>query len=305
MLGLLFPTISRYEESAPAMSTPPPNNYVDLRKTISERYSELSKRLQQIAQFALDYPTAIALETIATIAKNADVQPSALIRFAKAFGYGGFSDMQKVFQANVARQSASYKERIQHDHDGGSQSEPESPFELLEQYCAANIVAIQHLKDGIAPKSLDKAIKLLRSAQSIYVMGQRRSFPVATYLSYALSRVDCRVHLLDGSGGLLLDQANAMSEKDVLIVTTFHTYSPDTANVASIANNRKIPYICITDSALSPVASKAEVCFAIHDAEVHSFRSLAASMCVAQTLATGVVFGDSYKSAKRKSPKSG
>ena len=285
------------------MSKTPPNNFPELHKSISEHHDELSKRLQQIARFALDYPTAIALETVASIAESANVQPSALIRFAKAFGYSGFSDMQKVFQANVARQSASYKERIRQDNDTGIESEPTSHFELLEQYCAANIVAVQHLKEGVDAKDLDKAIELLHSAHSIFVVGQRRSFPVATYLSYALSHVDCRVHLLDGSGGLLLEQANAMSSEDVLIVTTFHRYAPETTQVADIAASKKVPYIAITDSGVSPVAQNADVCFAIHDAEVHTFRSLSASLCVAQTLATGIVFKDRYKRTYKKSRK--
>ena len=60
----------------------------------------------------MDNPSIIALETIANIASAAKVQPSAMIRFAQALGYTGFSEMQRVFQSYVAEQSASYKERI-------------------------------------------------------------------------------------------------------------------------------------------------------------------------------------------------
>ena len=89
-----------------------PAEYEDLKQEISDRYESLSRRLREIARFALDNPSIMALETIANIARTAKVQPSSLIRFAQALGYSGFSQMQRIFQAYVAEQSASYKERI-------------------------------------------------------------------------------------------------------------------------------------------------------------------------------------------------
>ena len=271
------------------------DDYLKLHNTISERHHELSKRLRQIASFALDHPTEMALGTVVGISHSAGVQPSALIRFAKAFGYSGFSEMQRVFRSNVAKQSASYKERIQHDLDATNQFEPKSTFELMNQFCAVNIASLEHLSDGIEPDDLSKATNILRSASSIYVIGQRRSYPIATYLTYAFSHVDCRVHLLDGSGGLLMEQASAMTSNDALIVISFHPYSADTVAVASVALNKAVPIISITDSILSPAAKNADVCFAIHDAELFSFRSLSASLCVAQTLATSLAFTDNFK----------
>ncbi|MEQ8204664.1 MAG: hypothetical protein RIA65_00695, partial [Woeseia sp.] len=71
-------------------------SFETLRDAISAEHASLSSRLHQIATFALEHPTDMALETIAVISKRANVQPSALIRFAKKFGYSGFSEMQKT-----------------------------------------------------------------------------------------------------------------------------------------------------------------------------------------------------------------
>ncbi|MDA3921295.1 MAG: hypothetical protein PF501_11560 [Salinisphaera sp.] len=48
----------------------------------------------------------------------------------------------------------------------------------------------------------------------------------------------------------------------------------------------------ITDSLLSPVAAHATVCLEVHDAELHNFRSLTASMFLAQERRFGLI-GDS------------
>lgn len=270
-----------------------PHDYESLRGTISFRHDSLSSRLRQIAIFAMDHPTDMAIETIAVISKRAGVQPSALIRFAKTFGYSGFSEMQKIFQSRVVERSASYKERVR----AVELSEPiedlpeqDIAYSLLKQYSNANIVSLEELCEGAIPEDLKTATRLLEEADSIFIMAQRRSFPVAIYLGYALNHVDCRAHLLDGVGGMLFENAQAMREKDALIAISFPPYSTDTAKVVSIASKKNTPVIVITDSAMSPISSAARVCLEVHDAEVHSFRSLTASMCVAQTLATSLAF---------------
>ena len=67
--------------------------YDDLARAITESYSQLPNRLQGIARFALGNPDAMALSTVAEIALEAAVPPSAVIRFANALGYPGFTDL--------------------------------------------------------------------------------------------------------------------------------------------------------------------------------------------------------------------
>lgn len=268
----------------------PPQDYETLHEEIASRRETLSKRLQEIAKFALDHPTDMALKTIAIIAQSAEVQPSALIRFAKAFGYSGFSEMQRAFQSRVVERSASYKERVRTLQTEDLEGKPGLTRQLLTQYCAANIVSLEELRDNAAEDDLEAATDLLANADNIYIVAQRRSFPVAAYLGYAFNHADCRAHLLDNIGGMLNEQAQPMSDKDVLIAISFSPYAPETGKVVDIASKKNVPIIAITDSEFSPIAPAAQVCLKVHDAEVHSFRSLTASMCLALTLVTTLAF---------------
>ena len=121
-------------------------------------------------------------------------------------------------------------------------------------------------------------------------MAQRRSFPVANYLTYMLSHVDCRAHILDGQGGMLHEQTQLMTAKDLLITVSFYPYAEETINVVKQAREKQVTCIGISDSDLSPVCSNADMHFRIHDAEVHQFRSLSATMVLAQVLATSLAF---------------
>jgi len=273
-------------------------DYESLRSEITSRRDSLSKRLRQIAIFALDHPTDMALETIAVISKRAEVQPSALIRFAKTFGYIGFSEMQKAFQSRVVERSASYKERVRavdRNTVNDNTAKQNMSYSLLKQYCNSNILSLEALLDGAIPEDLKTASTLLEQADNIFIMAQRRSYPVATYLNYALNQVECRAHLLDDVGGMLIDKAKAMREKDVLIAITFPPYSADTAEIVALAKEKNSSIIVISDNALNSTSNVADVCIEVHDAEVHSFRSLSATMCVAQTLATSLAFKDENK----------
>ena len=119
---------------------------------------------------------------------------------------------------------------------------------------------------------------------TVYLAGVRRAFPVAAYLAYSLSHVEKRAFLLDGVAGMTSEQSWMLGPEDVVIAVSFRPYAQETVAVAKTATANGSPLIAISDSRLSPVAKDAAVCFEIKDAEVRQFRSLTASMCLAQTL---------------------
>ena len=49
----------------------------------------------------------------------------------------------------------------------------------------------------------------------------------------------------------------------------------------------RCPVIAITDSVIGPIARDANLILQVRESEVRGFRSLAASMCLAQSLAIG------------------
>lgn len=264
----------------------PPDNLETLRSAITSRYDELSPRLKQVASFVLDNPNDIALETLAVNAKRCDVQPSTIVRFAKVFGYGGASEMQRLFRDEIltAAPSPSYSERIRQFHERSDSVDRMLPYNVMQEFSESNIIALEHMRDAIRKEDLDRSIDLIQNAHSIYLAGVRRSFPVAAYLAYSLSHVEKRAFLLDGVAGMTSEQSRMLGAEDLLIAVSFKPYAAETLAVVETAAVNGVPMIVISDSRLSPVAKNADVRFEIKDAEVRQFRSLTASMCLAQTL---------------------
>jgi DNA-binding MurR/RpiR family transcriptional regulator len=268
------------------MSQDPPENLESLRKEIAQRYDDLSPRLKQVASYVLDNPNDIALETLAVIAGRCNAQPSTIVRFAKVFGYSGASEMQRLFRDEIlsAAPSPSYSERIRQFRARSNEVDWGSPHNVMYDFAESNIIALEHLRDAVRQEDLDRSMELMHKAHNIYLAGVRRAFPVAAYLAYSLSHVEKRAFLLDGVAGMTGEQSRMLGPDDVVIAVSFRPYASETIAVAERAAANGAPLIAISDSRVSPVASPADVCFEIKDAEVRQFRSLTASMCLAQTL---------------------
>jgi DNA-binding MurR/RpiR family transcriptional regulator len=265
---------------------PAPDSFEALRGAIAARYPALSKRLKTIAEFALAHPDVIALETVAVIAAKAEVQPSALVRFAQALGFDGFSEMQRLFRAQLVERMPSYDVRIRTlDARFGAAEAPSGP---LNAFIDISVGALERLRGDVDPAVFARAVDILARADCIHLAAQRRSFPIAVYLSYLLAQLDRPVHLLDNFGGMLAEQSRAIRPGDALFVVTFRSYAPDVQEVARRARAAGVPIVAITDSDLSPVYPIADACFVVHEGEIDAFRSLSATPCLALTLAVAL-----------------
>ena len=263
--------------------------YEELRADIARRYPGFSDRLQVIAEFALDHPTDMALGTVAEVAERAKVQPSAIVRFAHAIGYGGFTEMQQIFRSRlVAGAAPSYKERIAGLRRDGRFRSDNSPHDLLSRFASEGAVSLESAQEYVREADLTRAIGIMGAAQTIYVVGLGGSFPVAAHLTYVLRRMGRRVVLLDGLGSAIGDHVLTATPQDAVIAISFRPYNRDTVQVFPDFLARGVPGIAVTDSLLSPIVAGAEVAFEIPDMPEAALRTMVAPMCLVQSLAVGL-----------------
>ncbi|PWC23073.1 MurR/RpiR family transcriptional regulator [Brenneria roseae subsp. roseae] len=257
-----------------------------LQDDIRNRYDTLSKRLKQVARYMLDNSTSIPFDTIASIAEKANVPPSTLIRFANAFGFDGFNEMKQVFRQHIMEDTVSYTERARlfRQTAGKEADAPETPMEILSMFSMVNSLALQQLPGQIKEEDLSRAVQLLANANTIYVIGLRRSFSLASYLTYALRHLERRAFLIDGLGGMFSEQLSMVQPDDVVIAISYSPYAQEVVELVSMGAKSGAKQIAITDSLVSPLAAFSEVCFVVREAQVDGFRSQISSMCLSQTL---------------------
>jgi DNA-binding MurR/RpiR family transcriptional regulator len=253
-----------------------------LRERIRNRHAGLSPHLQRIARLALDQPNQLALTTIAALAEVLDVQPSTLIRFAKEFGYDGFSSMQQVFRLRLIEGSPVYREQIYVAK--GATSDADSSRDSLDDCVDTLIASLERLKRDINPEDIDRAAQLCISARHIYVAGLRRSHPIAAYFSYGLMRLERRCSLLDFSSGMASQQVANMSHEDLLIAIAFPPYSSPVVDVVRDAGVRDLKVLVVTDAPGSPLGMGATGIFYV-DAEGSSpFRPISGAIGLTQAI---------------------
>ncbi|MBT5266164.1 MAG: MurR/RpiR family transcriptional regulator [Rhodospirillaceae bacterium] len=268
-----------------------PASFDSLRHQIHELYDDLSPHLQRIAQHALDDPNTFALETVATLAARAEVQPSTMIRFAKEFGYTGFSEMQQVFKLRLIEGAPVYRERIFEHKRQLEDVTKDDPIAILREFCDASALCLEQLKDTVSSDDLQKAVTMLSEAEHIYVIGQRRAFPIASYLAYGLTRMEMRCQLLDFVGGMVPQQVATLRSTDLLVAISFTEYTPSVVEVVRDAHIRGVPTLTITDVPSSPLAKHGTVYFTVDNADVHQFKPIAGSIGLVQSLIIALSLG--------------
>jgi DNA-binding MurR/RpiR family transcriptional regulator len=262
--------------------SPPPRDFEGLKAMLIASRDDLPPRLIQVAAFALENPDEVALGTAASIAAQASVQPSTLIRFAKRFGYAGFSDLQDVFRSELKSGWPDYRERLTQlkvARDAGG------PHPLLSGFAESAMVSLERLVSQGSEEDIDRAAEILAGAEVIYLLGMRRAFPITFYLAYALGKLGIRAVVVDHVAGLGPEQVTDATRRDALVSISFTPYTPMTVELTDRLHGRGVPVIALTDSAFSPLSPNATVKFEIPEADFSGFRSLAATFCVAMALA--------------------
>ena len=274
--------------SKPSVKVSVATNVEPLIRRISDEYDILSKQLKIIARHIEQHKDHIGLDGIQQVAMQCGVQPSAVVRFAKHFGYSGYSEMQAIFREGISRQlapSRTYQSRIRDiissDKDGVSSL---SSTEIASEFLTGSLAGMQELKSGIDAPSFKKAVDLLAASDCIWIAASRRSFPVAAYLDYALQHTDKRIGLVTGIGSMQQGQMRSVRTDDVMIAISFSPYAEETISVAKLAVERGAKLIAITDSLMSPLAKLAQASLIVQDNSTFGFRSLTSTMSMAQSL---------------------
>ncbi len=147
-----------------------PTQLTILQDEIRRRYDTLSKRLKQVARYILDNSNSVAFDTVASIAQQADVPPSTLIRFANAFGFSGFNEMKQMFKQHLMEETANYTERARlfRQTTSDESSPPETPTEILNMFTMVNNQALQQLAMQTSSDDLERAVALLGEAENMW-----------------------------------------------------------------------------------------------------------------------------------------
>ena len=241
-----------------------------------------------IAEFALEHPTDMALGTVAEVAQRAKVQPSAIVRFARAMGYGGFTECSRC----SARGSSPALRRPTGSALPACGATAAFATQAIRARCWRGLLPKawsrwKACRMRVREKDLARAVELLGAAHTIYVWARRFVYRRgAPYLRAAQDRA-ARV-LLDGLGNALGEQAAAATKKTRSSPSASNPTIPKPARLFPELTTRGVPGVrsptaCSARSSITP-----SVVFEIPDMPEAALRTMVAPMCLVQSLAVGL-----------------
>lgn len=261
---------------------PAPATIEEFRERLAEITEGLPRRLRQCADHIAANIDRIAVSTVAELAAGAEVPPSALMRFCQILGYSGFSEMQKLFREAYSPGFPDYSTRLKNLKEGGAGT----PSALLAEFIEAGRLSLEALANAADEAALAKAVAILARAEMVHIIGLRRAFPVATYLTYAFEKMSVAAMLHDGVGKL--DHRHALRKGDAVLAITFAPYSEETIALAQDARERGLPVVALTDRLTSPLARVSDAVLTVPEVDFGAFRSLSATIAMAIALAVAV-----------------
>ena len=253
-----------------------PETFDQLVERIEQQHAGLPRRLQEIGNFALGHPEAIALSTLAELAAETDIATSAFVRFAQTLGFEGFSQMQAVFRQQVRSSWPQYASRL-------SEMAAVNPADHLEALSISAVDSIKRLSNTVSINTLEKSSRRLAEAETVWLAAGGRAKPVTVYLGYLLTQLGIRSQEFRDSLALALRELKLIGPRDVLLVVSFSPYGEMTANLARQAHEMGVPIVSITDTSVSPIAL--DTTLLVTEEHLFGFRSLCATMNLAQYLA--------------------
>lgn len=268
-----------------------PTDMDSFRTLLLTERERFTRKMLAAGSFVIENPHEVALSPVAALAGRSGLAATNFVRLAKAMGFSGYSEMQRLFRDPLQRSiRPTLDERIRHSSGEQVIADPNDITALGQSFAQANIASLHHLSDRLARLPLEAAVDAFLDARVVYVIGVDRSFGPAAYLSYALNRVGVQSVQIVGLGSAIEDHAAVMAPDDLLVAISFPPYAQDTVTVTEVARAKGNPIIAITDSPVSPITAGASIVLTVEDAELHGFRALTALMTVVQTLMMGVAY---------------
>ncbi|HVU11453.1 MAG TPA: MurR/RpiR family transcriptional regulator [Phototrophicaceae bacterium] len=237
-------------------------NQPDIETRMRTAYSSLSKSQQKVTEFLLTHGIDVVYLSAARIAKLVQVNRSTVVRTAQALGYDGFPAMQAALQAHFLSRLSSV-ERFQY---GSRQLIEEMGAErvaggdsVLQRVIRTEVEQIESLMQQISAENFEQIVDLLAQARRIYIIGLRASMPLALHLLIPLRLVRPNCYLLSyNAPNGITDGLDDLSEGDLLFAVTYSRYARDTLNTMEYARAGGAKVIALTDSPLSPAATRAD-----------------------------------------------
>ncbi len=263
-------------------------NKQDLMRTIQMKFPRLSKGQKLIAEYILKHYDKAAFMTAAKLGTSVGVSESTVVRFANELGFSGYPKLQKALQELIKTRLTTVQ-RIELSNDFISEES------ALKGVLKSDMENIRATLEKINHKNFEEVVNSIFKAKKIYIIGLRSSTALAEFLGFYLNLILDNVKIVGYGISDIFEQMINITEDDLLIGIGFPRYSARTIEALNFAQSRGAKVVALTDSLLSPLASKAEYTLIAQSNMASFVDSLVAPLSVINALIIAVGMKEKQK----------
>ncbi|MFO7952757.1 MAG: MurR/RpiR family transcriptional regulator [Bacillota bacterium] len=219
-----------------------------LFEKLKEKGEELTPKQAQLAKYLLNNYKTAAFQTIAQIAKEADVSEATVVRLATFLDYAGFPEMLEDLQQVVQHELEAF-ETIRNTYKG----EQLNQLNILETVVNNDQRNINRLFDSISIDEIETIVDTICEAEQILVVGSFASAYLAKYFGYNLGKVKKKVITLNGDSKDIYNQYLSCCNKTAVYIISFPRYPSVDQLLGEAFRKKGATVVGITDSFLSPL----------------------------------------------------
>lgn len=219
---------------------------------INRQYSGFTRTFRKIADYLKRDYLQLPFLSIQEVAHNADVSAASIHRFCIQLGYTGFSALQREIQAflqkNLAeRESESYR------------SWQKSGNSILKEQTEQNIHVLQEMMTEELETNFALAVKEIKAARRVYIIGLRASYCMAVYLYNLLMEYMDNIILLTLGVDDIYDRIAGAKPEDLLFAIGFKPYAQYTVDIVKHFCKIGARTVILSDNPSSPLAINADI----------------------------------------------
>ena len=254
--------------------------YREVKERIEEKFKDLPKNQQKIADFFLVNFDRIPFLSVQEISESTHVSVASIVRFAQNLGFSGFSEIRDEISVILQSEINSNKDLFPliEMEDGNKNT--------LTEVANLDIQNINETLFMIDREKFSSAVGMLSSAEEVYTAGMGISYLLAEVLSYQLTQVGIKAKNFRNSWASFLEESLFIPDKGVLIVFSFPPYSPETIDLARSVKKRGIKVISITNKSTSPAAGNSDIALTVKSENMLYTNSFAAISVLINAIAT-------------------
>jgi DNA-binding MurR/RpiR family transcriptional regulator len=258
-----------------------PQSQKEVLAALLDCFGDLPTQLQITARYIIDHPHEVGVQTMRTLASNADVHPNSFVRLARHIGFDGYDELRERFRDFVRAGTGSSPDRakwLQTIAIHGGQSE------VVSQMASSVLTNVEQMFENQDVKQLTKSIRWMIDADRVYILGVGSAYTLAYNFWYVARMMFDHFILVPRHGSLPLDDLTRIGKNDLLFGMTFQPYRTDVIEALRFARRKGTKTISLTDSKATSVYREADLGLYAPTHTPHFFHSNSALAALLETL---------------------